>query len=94
MKSLIAPVFVILAAIGFSEHSIAITDHDAHGSHSAMHMSTAAETPPAEETVKKIDKLTGKVMASQGALRNSEINASRSEPASPGSHTHKHTDNQ
>jgi Cu/Ag efflux protein CusF len=89
MKSLIAPVFVTLVAAGFSAHSIAATDHGGHGT---LHAPAAAKVPPVEETVKKIDKPTGKVTVSQGALPNSRINASRSGPASPDGHAHEHTE--
>ncbi|WP_031436289.1 hypothetical protein [Methylobacter tundripaludum] len=76
MKSLI---IVTLVAAVFSAHSIAATDHDAHGGHGAM-------------PVQKIDKPAGKVTASQGGQPNSKINASRSGPASSNGHAHEHTD--
>ncbi len=91
MKSLITPVLVALAAAVFSAQSIAATDHDAHGGHDSMPAPTAAEGSPAEGFVKKVDKPTGKVTASQGVPPNSKINANRSGPASSDGHAHEHT---
>jgi hypothetical protein len=76
MKRLITPVLVALAAAVFSAHSIAATDHDAHGGHD----------------VQTIDKPAGKVTASQGVPPNLKINASRSGPASSDGHAHDHAD--
>ncbi len=92
MKSLITPVLGILAAAVFSAHSIAATNHAAHGGHDAMQASPVAEATPAAGLVKKVDDPAGKGTASQGGLSNSKINASRSEPASPAGHAHEHTD--
>jgi len=92
MKTLLTPVLVTLVAAAFSAHSIAATDHDAHGGHGAMPAPTAAEAPPVKEPVQKIDKPASKVTASQGVPPNSKINASRSGPASSDGHAHEHTD--
>jgi Cu/Ag efflux protein CusF len=92
MKSLITPVLVVLAAAVFSAHSIAATDHDAHGGHDAMPAPTAAEVSTVKKPVKTINKTADKVTASQGVTPNSKINANRSGPASSDGHAHEHTD--
>ncbi|MDP3332243.1 MAG: hypothetical protein Q8S55_09705 [Methylococcaceae bacterium] len=92
MKSLLTPVLVTLVAAVFSAHSIAATDHDAHGGHGTMPTQATAEAQTAKELVKKTDKPAGKVTASQGVSPNSKINASRSGPASSDGHAHEHAD--
>ena len=68
MKTFIAPVLIALASAGFSTHGMAQMDHSSHGGPAAMQMAAAAETPLADGVVKKIDKSTGRVTLSHGAL--------------------------
>ena len=92
MKSLLTPVLVTLVAAVFSAHSIAATDHNAHSGHGAMQAPATAETPLAEELVKKADKPAGKVTASPEVSPNSKINANRSGLTSSDGHAHEHAD--
>lgn len=69
MKTFNAPALIALASIGFSAHGSAQTVQDSHGGHgSAMQLVVAAETPPGEGVVKKIDKSAGRVILSHGPL--------------------------
>ncbi len=90
MKSIV--VIVSLAAAVFSTHSIAATDHDAHGGHGTMPAPAAAEAPPVTEPVQKIDKPAGKVTTPLGVAVNAKNHSSHSESASSDGHAHEHTD--
>jgi len=70
MKTFIIPTLIVLATAGFSTHGIAQMqmDHGSRGGPAAMQMATAAETPLTDGVVKKIDKATGKVTVSHGAM--------------------------
>jgi Cu/Ag efflux protein CusF len=92
MEKLIPTVLVTLAIAVFSAHSIAATDHDAHGGHDAAHASAAAEAPPVTEPVQKIDKPAGKVTTPLGVAVNAKKHSSHSESASSDGHAHEHTD--
>jgi len=94
MKSLLTPVLVTFAATVFSAHSIAATDHDAHGGHGTMPAPTAAEATPVKEPVHKIDKPAGKVTMPQGVAVNAKKHSSHSGSASSDGHAHEHTDAQ
>lgn len=70
MKTFIIPTLIVFATAGFSTHGIAQMqmDHGSHGGPTAMQMASAAETPLTDGVVKKIDKATGKVTLSHGAM--------------------------
>lgn len=68
MKTFIIPALIVLATAGFSTHGIAQMDPSSHGGAAAMQMASAAETPLTDGVVKKIDKATGKVTLSHGAM--------------------------
>jgi Cu(I)/Ag(I) efflux system protein CusF len=70
MKTFITPALIVLATAGFSTHGIAQMqmDHSSHGGAAVMQMASAAETPLTDGVVKKVDKSTGKVTLSHGAM--------------------------
>lgn len=78
-----------LAAVVFSAHSFAATDHNAHGGHGgAAHAPSAAETPSIKVPGQTIDKSAGKVKAPS----KSKNHASHSRPSSSDGHAHEHPD--
>ncbi|WP_157385849.1 hypothetical protein [Methylosarcina fibrata] len=77
-----------LAAVVFSAHSFAATDHNAHDGHGATHAPSTAETPSIKVSGQTIDKSAGKVKAPS----KSKNHASHSRPSSSDGHAHKHPD--